>query len=339
MTLAELIAAHIARWETASVELGVFGTADPESAAGYLETFAEGALGTAVGDGLFYGSSAGCVAGVLLDDGRRVVIKAYQQQWGMTFLAAVRRVQEHLVEAGFPCPRPILGPQPAGPALATVEDLVPDPGMKTLTTDAEMAASAGGLARQVALCRGLTEPALRDDHPLRAPAAGLYPQPHNPIFDFSLRDDDAHWIDELAVTAKSALGDASDRSSTVAHTDWSARNVRIEEGRLLVAYDWDSLSVVSEPVAVGQAAATWRSTGEASDPIAPGPDEVRAYLSVYETTAGRRYTTSENRLAMAAALWVLAYTARCEHALEAATGKQVERSRARLARDGRAYLD
>ncbi len=213
---------------------------------------------------------------------------------------------------------------------------MPDPGMRTLA-DSEMALSARGLASQVAFCRGLSEPDLRDHHPLRAIGGELYPQPHNPIFDFSLRAEDARWIDQLAEAAKAARAvDAS--GPIVVHTDWSARNVRFEDGELVVAYDWDSLAEVTESVAVGQAAATWRSTGEATDPIAPGPEEVRAYLSAYEVAAGRRLTAEQQQSGLAAALWVLAYTARCEFALEAATGRRVERARARLVDDGWAYL-
>jgi hypothetical protein len=266
-----------------------------------------------------------------------VVIKAYQRQWGQQFLTAVQRVQQHLSDARFPSPRPVLGPLPAGPALATVEEFVPDPGMRTLATPTEMAASAAGLASQVELCRGLSEPSLGVRHPLRSDSGELYPQPHNPLFDFSLRALEAKWIDQLAAAAK-ALRDVDDTVPTVAHTDWSARNVRISDAELVAVYDWDSLAEVTESVCVGQAAATWRSTGEASDPIAPGPDEVGVYLSAYEASIGRPFTDKQRKSASAAALWVLAYTARCEHALEAVTGSRVERARARLREEGRAYL-
>lgn len=335
--LAELVAHHIESWETASVEQGVFETTSADAVAGYVQTFAQVALGSPVAEGLFYGSSAGCVAGVELEDGRRAVVKAYQRQWGVPFLSAVHRVQGHLAQAQFPCPRPLMGPGVAGPALATAEEWLPDPGMRTLETEAEMKASASGLARQVEVCLGLSEPALGTQHPLRSPVRELYPQPHNPIFDFSLDAGAARWIDELAAAAKEAR--ATDHSSpAIIHADWSARNVRIEAGELLVAYDWDSLSQVTASAVVGQAAATWRSTGEASDPIAPGPDEVRAYLSAYEIAAGRPFNAVQRRAAMAGALWVLAYTARCEHALQAANVKRVDRARARLAEDGWAYL-
>jgi len=334
--LAELIALHIERWDTSSVEQGVFHTSEPEVVAHELEAFAETSLGSSVREALFYASSAGCVAGVVLDDGQRVVMKAYQAQWGRPFLSAVRRVQEELNHAQFPCARPIFGPDRAGPALATVEELVADPGMRTLS-NGEMAPSAHGLARQVSLCRGLSDAALRDQHPLSSATGELYPQPHNPVFDFSQRTADAIWIDELAQAAQVARRIDGFRL-TVVHTDWSARNVRIKDGALTVAYDWDSVAEVTESVAVGQAAATWRSTGEVSDPIAPSPDEVQAYLSAYGDGADNHFSVEQRQAAMAAALWVLAYTARCEHALEACTGKRVERARARLADDGWAFL-
>jgi hypothetical protein len=335
-SLAELVALHIERWDTSSVEQAVFRTTQAEVVADRLEAFAGEALGSPVGEAQFYVSSAGCVAGVALHDGRRVVIKAYQSQWGRPFLSAVRRVQARLAAAGFPCSRPIFGPGSAGPALATVEELVPDPGMRTFT-HSEMVLSAQGLAGQVELCRGLSEPALRDHHPLSAAPDDLYPQPHNPIFDFSLRAEDARWIDQLAEAAKAAKS-VDDSPHTVIHTDWSARNVRIENGKFVVAYDWDSLAEATESIAVGQAAATWRSTGEPGDPIAPGPDEVRAYLSAYESVAGHSFTDEQRQAGLAAALWVLAYTARCEHALEALTGRRVERARSRLADEGWAYM-
>jgi hypothetical protein len=64
--------------------------------AAHLETFAETTLASSVREALFYGSSAGCVAGVELHDRRRVVIKAYQSRWDRPFLAAARRMQERL---------------------------------------------------------------------------------------------------------------------------------------------------------------------------------------------------------------------------------------------------
>jgi hypothetical protein len=103
---------------------------------------------------------------------------------------------------------------------------------------------------------------------LTAIGGQLYPEPHSPFFDFSAHAEDAAWIDELALRAK-AVRDATCWPPTIAHTDWSARNIRIRDHRLVVAYDWDSLAIVSEPVALGQAAAAWNSVGVTSDPPRP----------------------------------------------------------------------
>ena len=335
-TVAELIAAHLDGWELLSTEEAVFGTRDPSAIESLLVEFCTSQLGSDIAHGLFYSSSVGCVAGVELGDGRGVVIKAYQGRWGAPFLAAVCRVQRHLVAGGFPCPDAVLGGEPVGPALASVELFRPDPGARLLRTSETLAASAAGLAWQIRLCSELVEPAL-DQHPLTATGDRLYPEPHSPFFDFSARAEEAAWIDDLAARAK-AVRDAIGSSPTIAHTDWSARNVRIREGRLVVAYDWDSLAIVSEPVAVGQAAATWSSVGDRSDPTAPGPEDIMAYVSAYEAASGHPLTAEQRKAALAAALWVLCYTARCEHSFEAATGRRLERARARLAAEGSRFL-
>jgi hypothetical protein len=218
-----------------------------------------------------------------------------------------------------------------------VEKFLPDPGVRTLASSTDMAASAAGLARQIGLCRNLSEPFL-SDHPLNAAPGRLYPEPHSPFFDFSVQADHAAWIDRLGAQAR-AERDANQWPSTIAHTDWSARNIRVQDGELVAAYDWDSLSRVAEPVAIGQAAATWSSLGEPGDPVAPSPEQTMAYISAYETAAGHRLTPRQRRAAQAAALWVLCYTARCEHAIEATTGRTIDRARARLASDGARYLD
>lgn len=335
--LSDLVHRSLTEFGAASVERAVFGTEDPEVIARLLEAWCMSALAAELGETLFYAASVGCVIGAELDDGRRIVIKVYQRRWSLPFLTAVARVQLRLADTGFPCPRPVLGPEALGPALATVEELLPDPGARLLAGSEELAVSARGLADQIGSCRDLEEPVLGSEHPLRNEGRDLYAEPHSPIFDFSLRADEARWIDELAVDARAVLaGDSLTR--TVAHSDWSARNLRIHDGELRAVYDWDSLMWMSEASAVGQAAATWRSTGDADNPIAPGPTEVAEYLTAYENSAGRGFSPEERRVGMAAALAVLAYTARCEHALEAVTGKRVERARSRLEEDGRGFL-
>ena len=248
------------------------------------QRFCEHDLGSPAADGLFYGASVGCVAGVRLADGIRVVIKAYQPRWTVPFLVAVHDSQRHLADSGFPCPRPVLGPRRLLGALALVEECVSDPGSAPMTPEM-LAVSATGLAKQIGLCRGLDGAALRD-HPLNASASTLYPEPHSPVFDFAATASGAEWIDELATRAK-VLRDSDPGEPVIAHTDWSARNVRMSTERVLVAYDWDSLALVPESTAVGQAAATWSATAEAGEE-APSVAEIVEYVGRYEQGAGSR---------------------------------------------------
>ena len=107
----------------------------------------------------------------------------------------------------------------------------------------------------------------------------------------------------------------TDDRAVIAHGDWSARNVRFGGGELLCAYDWESLQRCPESTAVGIAAATWRALGVAGDPLAPAAPEIERYVQQYQLARGRPFTTTQRRSALAAAVYTLAYTARCEHAL------------------------
>jgi hypothetical protein len=51
--------------------------------------------------------------------------------------------------------------------------------------------------------------------------------------------------------------------------------------------------------------------------LAPSRDEVADYVKAYESARGRTFSPAEWDSIGASALWVLAYTARCEHALSA----------------------
>ena len=108
--------------------------------------------------------------------------------------------------------------------------------------------------------------------------------------------------------------------------------------RVLAVYDWDSLALVPETSAVGQAAATWSAFGEVVEPIAPSAQQIAEFVRHYETSRGRTFTIEQRRAVGGAALWVLAYTARCEHAIDDGSGGH-RRARPRLEADGRLLLD
>jgi Ser/Thr protein kinase RdoA (MazF antagonist) len=326
--------AHILRVQghpaSGPVELAVFGTADPDRIAGLITRAVQQQLGVAVAGGSFYSVSSGCVTGLDLADGRTVVLKAYQPHWEPAFLTAVQRVQRAAHQRGFPCPDPLAGPDPIGRGWATLEAFLPDPGLPAPprggpSSPELLDASATALVRLMACVDGVAADGL-EQHPFRRGEGSLYPTPHSPIFDLDTTAEGAEWIDEWAQRAL-ALRDVASSPPVISHLDWSARNVRLSPSHLLAVYDWDSLSLAPVAAAAGQSAATWRSTGETSDTEAPDVGEIDRFLSAFATARGASFTEAERSVAHGAALWVMAYSARCEHALEQRTPWRRTRAR------------
>ena len=316
-----------------AVELDIFGTTDATDIASKLSSLVVAAAASEVRDGLWCKSSVASVAAVRLEDDRHVVVHAYRPDVTSDFIDGVVRVQSHLADSGFPTARPLSGPVSADGLLGRVECLRPDPGPRRFAPH-EMPESAHGLARLVALAAAV-DPAGLDEHPMSLQETRLYPEPHSPLFDFAATAEGARWIDDIATAAREQM--ATERP-VIAHGDWSARNIRLDSDGLECVYDWESLQLVPEPTAVGIAAATWRYVGEPDEPLAPTATEIRRYVDAYESHRGQPFQAADRRAAHAAAVYALAYTARCEHALP--PGTTPGRASGRRVNDGlRSLLD
>jgi hypothetical protein len=314
------VEAHFARWAgtgVGAIERHVLGTDRPAAIGRLFENFCLDRLASKPEGARFFLASAGCVLGVHLESGDDVVIKVYQRRWCAQFLDAVQRAQERAAEGAIPCPRPRLGPTQFAterPNLAVVETLIADPGMHVGSSARERWVSARGLALQISLCLEMDGAEALARHPLRTPEHELFPEPHSPLFDFEATSVGAEWIEDIA--RRALLARDEDVSTTVvAHTDWSARNVRFDQERLLAVYDWDSVALVPESTALGQAAITWSVTADPGGTEFPTPDDVMAYMDDYQRARGRPLTADQLKSARAAAVYTLAYTARCEHSL------------------------
>jgi len=313
--LARLITEAGADWVGWPVERAIFGTSDPAAITVEIERFAREELGSTVCEPLFFESSVGSVFGLRLGDGREVVIKAHQPNEPLDYLNAVHTVCCHLSESGFPCPRPLLAPRPLGLGHGTVEELradgdwadAHDPAVRRRM--AELLAILIELGRDVVDLRGL-RPGLLS----RVEEERIWPRPHSAIFDFEATATGAEWIDELAVRARSILRQPTGER-VVGHVDWSVKHFRFRDGDVTAIYDWDSLAVDCEPVIVGEAARGFTFTWRIPVRLAPSLDESRAFVSEYETARGTPFTSAERKTAGAAAVYALAYTARCEHCL------------------------
>lgn len=328
-SLVALISASLEERKAAEVETLVFGSSDPEAIANTMRETCIRHLGATVVGGSFYVVSVGCVAGVRLADDRHVVLKAHQPRWPARFLSAVSSVQVRLAEDGFPCARPITGPLPVGQSHIVVEEVFDDPGPSRVDPPL-LGVSAAGLAGLISQLRRISGRNLLP-HPMDRGEGELYPEPHSPIFDFRSTATGAEWIDELAATALQ-VRDAWPGPLTVAHCDWSLRNVRMSSDRVLAVYDWDSLALIRETTAVGQAAATW-SSHDGGPEAAPSVEEIASYVEHYERARGQAFTSPERSMVGAAALYNLAYIARCEHAVDPQQERH-RQARPRLAADG-----
>ncbi len=340
--VAEVIATATADWDLTAVEDAVFGTGAPEAIARVVGDFCREQFGSSPVGAHFYGASAGCVLGLRLQSGADLVIKAYQERWSEPFLRATQRVQEAAARGGIVCAVPLRRPArlPGRSSLAVAETWLPDPGMRPLRGERERRASAAGLARQIAACDSLRTLSALADHPMRQASEHLYGEPHSPIFDFTLDTPSAGWVDDLAWTARRQR-DEPGAPLVVAHLDWSARNVRVDDDAIAAVYDWDSVALATESTALGQAAMTWSVTAEPGGADFPNRDDVVAFVRDYEDAVGRRLSDDQWRRAGAAAVYLLAYTARCELSAEAAGFARSHQhgARDRLAADAAALLE
>jgi hypothetical protein len=318
------------------LERRALGTGDLDAAARLLEECCARALAP-VEDCLFYRSNVGMVAGLVLTDGRRIVAKVHQPGQTRARLTAAQRVQTHLADAGYPCPRP-LGMAHCGHAFVTFEQLREDGGYRDGHDPRVREAMAVALAEQIRLTDEVPEVLALTREPLREQRA-LWRHNSHPQFDFDATRHGAQWIDELARGALEILRDDPGRT-VVGHIDWRVEQMRFDDGRVSVAYDWDSLVRDSETTIVGYAARAFPLAWERGGTrLWPTPQEQLAFVVEYERARGNRFSAAERRAVAAAGVFQSAYGARCEHAVADDDEVPADSQRGGLAAYGAALFD
>jgi hypothetical protein len=140
----------------------------------------------------------------------------------------------------------------------------------------------------------------------------LWPIPHRRDADFTATGQGSEVLDELARVSKAVLCAARDASSIIGHADWEAQDLRFDNDRLVMVYDWDSLMVEHETVIVGMASAVFPARSEPGLGDVPTEAEQDGFLRDYQDIAGHVFTRIERTVAVAAASWVTAYNARLQ---------------------------
>jgi hypothetical protein len=305
--VSEFIAAKI--WPGAVIERSIFGTDDPgaiwaqvlEACPDAVECFA-------------FEVSVGARLGLRLRDGSRIALKVHVGREGPHYLEAVQRVQRHLWERAFPCPKPLgFGER------VTLEEWRDEGEYRDAHEPQVRRVTAAYLAELFHLTGELG--AVDGLEPFFPPSGGpLWPIPHNVLFDFEATAEGAEWIDEIAAAAK-PLRDVRVGRLVIGHGDWTVKHFRFHGLRPTVIYDWDSLNTDYETVFVGASAATFTYTEHLPVAVWPTVEEAQAFFDDYERARGEPFTSGERAAARAAAVYSRAYAARCTHAV----GKDAKR--------------
>ena len=288
----------------------ILGTADPRLIHQALDAFCRDHLGAALADVTFSELSVGAGFGLALADGRRVFLKAWSAATSVAMLDAVHAVQSALAAQSFPAPRVLVMPRPFLAGHATLQEWLDRGAQADANRPALRRAMAATLARLVELAAPHRD--LAGLPRTTVPADALWPPPHNALFDFEATRAGAEWIDEIAA-ASSAVLRAAASPLVLGHRDWRVQNLRFEGDAVSAVYDWDALAVAPEAALVGTAAATFPNTTTIPVRMIPPPGAMAAFVADYESASGRPFTPDEWRTAGAAATYLLAYVARCEH--------------------------
>lgn len=271
-----------------------------------LAAWCEAHLGSPAESELFRTGHLARVIGTRLADRREVVLRVRP---AAPRIAACTEVQRRVFDSGYPCPQPLAGPVPLGQYEATAESYVPGGAM---LPDSGRTAQpfAAALAQLVDLApRPGQVPSLA---PAPAWAAwnhaqgGLWPWPEDLDVDLN-QVHGSGWIDEAGQAARQKLQEGQDQA-VIGHGDWMTDNLRWHGNRLLVAYDWDSLIVDSEPVVAGLAAAIYLY------PALATVTETGDFLAAYAAARGRPFSPGELQRCWAAGVWTRAFDAKKEYA-------------------------
>ena len=335
-----VVAAQHAKWGSSVVDADVFGTGDPEQIAALVDRFCREALGAETEDGLFYGASAGCVLGVRLRNGGEVVIKAYQQRWRAPFLRAVQTVQALVGGRGLPC-------------------ATPGAGRRHSCRGARTRPWSNRSCRTPAYGRSRRRRSAGSRHPdwpgRSAPAASCTRRPNSPTIPWGGHPT-ASTASRTAPCSTSwarrrgPSGSTSTRSGRVAarrrgraatrrgpHRGRRATCAsRRAPRRLRLGQRGAGAGEHGHRPGRGDLVRDGRPRGHGC-PTLPGHGRVRGRL---RGAAGYRLDDEQWRAAGAAAVYTLAYTARCEHTLEVTGRARLDQhaTHDRLADAGEALL-
>jgi hypothetical protein len=292
------------------IERAIFGHVPEAEVNDWLDRLVSSRLSTGLRSVLFRSGRVSAVYGSQLEDGRQFVVKVHRGHPDLESLSAATTSQRWLAEHGYPAPLPIDGPLVFDDHVAVIETLLDRGSPADPHNPVVQRALAASLADQIRILAEAELPSALTVRPAWAIyQGGPWPTPHDPIFDFATTPAGFEWLDAFAQHASDMLI-SSDLPLTVGHSDWYPGNVLVAGGVVTAAFDWDSLIIDSEATIVGLSAGQCTSGSTAW--AGPTPEEVAAFITDYASQRGVPFSALEQRTALGAAYWQLAYNARCQ---------------------------
>jgi len=265
-----------------------FGTDDPVRLGAWLEQLCETDLGDALCRLEFTGGFAAGVFGLILESGRRIVVKIHTDRKAIGHLSCAYDLQEKLRQKGIPCAARLL-------PLKTVEPVVCAAVHEHFASGSQEDCANPGRRRQVAEALARIVESLRGE-----PAKRL----HEITF---------HEVDVTAGPSK-RLGAIHNRARAeirrgdavpvVAHTDIKARNLLFKGDRVSAVYDFESLSRAPESVVVGATSVDFMSD-RGQMKLNFDPEVALGFVRDYEAARGTRFSKNQMGLARAGAVFRL----------------------------------
>jgi hypothetical protein len=263
-----------------------------------IEGWCESSLRSGVVKTLFERGNLSQVRGVVLADGREVVIKVRPWQdrlWGCV------AVQQHLADAGYPCPAPLGKLDQVDGWAVNAEALVAGGDQRDPTLGAGPYAAL--LRRLIALAPDVDcVPGLLPPPPWSAwdhPGTAIWPERDDRGVNLNLFDGPA-WVDAAAQRVRGMLG-AYEAPLRVGHGDWESQNIRWTGDSPFVVHDWDSVIAQPEAAIVGLASAVWAAKGGPGEAASVRQSE--AFIQHYERE-GSGWSEQDRAAGWAAGLWV-----------------------------------
>jgi hypothetical protein len=267
-------------------------------------------LGSAPATELFRVRHLSEVIGIVLADGREVVVKIRPPS---PRLVATIEVQRHVHDRGYPCPRVLAGPAPFDELVATAETYVPahgpapDPPPPDATAQLLAALIEAAPPAEGFPALDVAPPWVAWDHP----DPQLWPWPDDLDVDLNARSG-PDWIDDTAQRIRDRLAGASTSTNVIGHVDWEAHNLDWSGMTPVVVHDWDSVAIRPEAAIAGAAAAVYPTNGTST--VAASVEQTTAFLDAYWSARPDSWSEDAAQVAWCAGLWVLTYNAKKESA-------------------------